>query len=111
MASLVIYDLLILLVVVIKFHIIQRAYVKGLSLSLTNSKFILFIQAPWYKNFAGSIEQVEPNKYNCYGACNVVDNRTVEITELPVKSWTSNYKESILESYLHGTEKAKPCIT
>jgi len=67
--------------------------------------------APWYKNFCGNIEQVEPNKYNCYGVCDVIDNHAVRITELPVKSWTSNYKESVLEPYLHGTEKSKPCIS
>ena len=54
---------------------------------------------------------MEPNKYNCCGVCDVVDNHAVRITELPVKSWTSNYKESVLEPYLHGTEKSKPCIT
>lgn len=33
-----------------------------------------------------------------------LDDSTVEITELPIRTWTQNYKE-MLESWVAGTEK------
>ena len=68
-------------------------------------------QFPWYKNFTGTIEQTEPQKYNSIGAFQVIDDSKIEITELPIRTWTSNYKEGVLELYLHGTDKVKPIIT
>lgn len=66
---------------------------------------------PSYKNFSGSITQVEPQKFMVRGIVNVVDSTTIEIDELPVGVWTQNYKENVLEPMLHGTDKAQPSIT
>uniref|UniRef100_H2Z119 DNA topoisomerase 2 n=1 Tax=Ciona savignyi TaxID=51511 RepID=H2Z119_CIOSA len=48
---------------------------------------------PSYKNFRGSIEEVEPNRYVVSGEAAVLDDKSVEITELPIKTWTqkTNY--------------------
>ncbi|MCP9262278.1 DNA topoisomerase 2-alpha [Dirofilaria immitis] len=35
---------------------------------------------------------------------------TIEITELPIRTWTQNYKESVLESMLEGSDKQPPLI-
>ena len=35
----------------------------------------------------------------------------VEITELPIGTWTQAYKETVLEPMLHGTEKTPAIIT
>ncbi len=43
------------------------------------------------------------------GEVSVVDETTVEITELPVRTWTQNYKETVLEPML-GTDKNTPLI-
>lgn len=45
------------------------------------------------------------------GNVEVTDNKTVEITELPVGTWTQVYKENVLEPMLHGTEKIPPILT
>ncbi|CAB1111878.1 unnamed protein product [Ectocarpus sp. CCAP 1310/34] len=66
---------------------------------------------PWYKGFAGSIEAKVGKKgfegsYTVRGIVNRVDDTTVEITELPVRKWTQDYKQ-FLESLLPGAEDAK----
>ncbi|XP_022098408.1 DNA topoisomerase 2-alpha-like isoform X2 [Acanthaster planci] len=66
---------------------------------------------PSYKNFKGTIEELEPNRFVCSGEVAIIDNNTIEITELPIRVWTQSYKESVLELFLHGSEKVKPCIT
>ncbi|XP_031551314.1 DNA topoisomerase 2-alpha-like isoform X2 [Actinia tenebrosa] len=65
---------------------------------------------PNYKNFIGQIIQTEPTRFVSRGNIEVIDNRTLEITELPIQTWTQTYKESVLEPMLHGTEKIQPCI-
>lgn len=45
------------------------------------------------------------------GNVEVIDTKTVEITELPIASWTQAYKENALEPMLNGTEKVPPIIT
>ncbi|XP_076089430.1 DNA topoisomerase 2-alpha-like isoform X1 [Mytilus galloprovincialis] len=66
---------------------------------------------PRYKNFKGSIEEISEEKYLCSGEISIVDDQTVEITELPIRTWTQNYKEEVLEVMLYGNEKTPPCIT
>ena len=46
----------------------------------------------------------------CHGEISIVDDTTVEITELPVRTWTQNYKENVLEPMLHGSEKTPAVI-
>lgn len=56
---------------------------------------------PWYRGFEGSIEPVEAN-YRTLGNYQV-DCNLVRIKELPVGTWTSNYKiylESLIEKKL-----------
>ncbi|XP_052812946.1 DNA topoisomerase 2-alpha-like isoform X2 [Mya arenaria] len=66
---------------------------------------------PNYKNFKGSIVQLIENKYVVNGEVSVIDDNTVEITELPVKKWTQDYKEDVLEPMLNGTDKVPALIT
>lgn len=66
---------------------------------------------PNYKGFRGTIEQVMDNQYMNSGEVAIIDSTTIEISELPVKSWTQTYKENVLEPMLNGTEKVPPLIT
>eukprot|EP00058_Branchiostoma_floridae_P013136 XP_002598624.1 hypothetical protein BRAFLDRAFT_67020 [Branchiostoma floridae] len=66
---------------------------------------------PSYKNFKGDIEELEENRFVANGEVAILDNNTIEITELPIRTWTQNYKESVLEVMLHGTEKTPSMIT
>jgi DNA topoisomerase-2 len=65
---------------------------------------------PKYKNFTGTIAHVLPTKYSVYGNVARLSSTTLEITELPIRRWTQDYKESVLEPMLHGTEKTEPYI-
>ncbi|PWN87327.1 type II DNA topoisomerase [Acaromyces ingoldii] len=66
--------------------------------------------SPWYRGFTGTIvAEGGPGKYKCTGTYNQIDDKTWEITELPIRSWTSTYKE-LLEERLAGTEKVPAVI-
>uniref|UniRef100_A0A7N8WP82 DNA topoisomerase 2 n=1 Tax=Mastacembelus armatus TaxID=205130 RepID=A0A7N8WP82_9TELE len=66
---------------------------------------------PSYKNFKGVIHELGQNQYLVSGEVSVIDKNTIEITELPVRTWTQTYKESVLEPMLQGTEKTPALIT
>ncbi|XP_055638882.1 DNA topoisomerase 2 [Toxorhynchites rutilus septentrionalis] len=66
---------------------------------------------PWYKNFRGSIESVGHQKYLTVGNVSILDNQKIEISELPVATWTQTYKENTLEPLLHGSDKQKAVIS
>uniref|UniRef100_A0A7N6FHY3 DNA topoisomerase 2 n=1 Tax=Anabas testudineus TaxID=64144 RepID=A0A7N6FHY3_ANATE len=66
---------------------------------------------PNYKGFRGTIEQVMDNQYMNSGEVAIIDSTTIEISELPVKTWTQAYKENVLEPMLNGTEKVPPLVT
>uniref|UniRef100_A0A9J8DL42 DNA topoisomerase 2 n=1 Tax=Cyprinus carpio carpio TaxID=630221 RepID=A0A9J8DL42_CYPCA len=65
---------------------------------------------PRYKNFKGAIHELGQNQYLVSGEVSVLDKNTIEITELPVRTWTQAYKESVLEPMLQGTDKTPPLI-
>ncbi|XP_056154222.1 DNA topoisomerase 2-beta isoform X1 [Lampris incognitus] len=66
---------------------------------------------PSYKNFKGLIHELGQNQYLVSGEVSVIDKHTIEITELPVRTWTQAYKESVLEPMLQGTEKTPALIS
>ncbi|CAH1979739.1 unnamed protein product [Acanthoscelides obtectus] len=65
---------------------------------------------PWYKNFKGTIEYCGDGRYVCSGEVSILDDDKLEITELPVGTWTQAYKENVLEPMLHGSEKTKAVL-
>lgn len=63
---------------------------------------------PFYRGFTGTIEELDTCRFVVSGVCGVVDESgTVEITELPVRTWTQNYKENVIEPMHTGTEKSE----
>lgn len=66
---------------------------------------------PWYKNFRGKIEHISDSRYLTSGNIAQVEGNKLEITELPIGTWTQTYKENTLEPLLNGSEKIKPIIT
>lgn len=46
------------------------------------------MQLPSYKGFKGTIEQLTTNQYMNSGEVAILDSTTIEISELPVKTWT-----------------------
>ena len=56
---------------------------------------------PWYRHFNGTVEKVEQNKYLIRAKYERIDEDTIKISDLPVGSWTIEYKtflENLLES-------------
>lgn len=66
---------------------------------------------PFYKNFRGQIDQIDDVRVATSGEVAVIGENTIEITELPIGVWTQVYKESVLESFLHGQDEQATCIT
>jgi DNA topoisomerase-2 len=61
---------------------------------------------PYYKNFKGTIERIvdaststsstnTPSKYLIKGCYTILDDKKIRITELPVGTWTDDYKKFI----------------
>jgi DNA topoisomerase-2 len=47
---------------------------------------------PWYRGFKGSVEETSPGVYVSKGVY-AITGKTVSISELPIGTWTNNYKE------------------
>jgi len=47
---------------------------------------------PWYRGFKGFIRKDGPNKWITKGTYRIMDSNTIIIDELPIGSWTDNYK-------------------
>ncbi|XP_075149508.1 DNA topoisomerase 2 [Haematobia irritans] len=65
---------------------------------------------PWYKNFRGAIEYISDGRYISSGNIQIIQGDKVEISELPIGTWTQTYKENVLEPLANGSEKIKPII-
>ena len=62
---------------------------------------------PYYLGFKGSIKKAENNSYISKGIYKWIDNETVEITELPIGSWTEDYKEFLENMITSGLNNLK----
>uniref|UniRef100_A0A1B6ECC9 DNA topoisomerase 2 n=1 Tax=Clastoptera arizonana TaxID=38151 RepID=A0A1B6ECC9_9HEMI len=65
---------------------------------------------PWYKNFRGEIELLGPDRIVYSGEISIINDQKIEITELPIGTWTQAYKESVMEVMLHGSGEKSPAI-
>lgn len=50
---------------------------------------------PWYNNFKGKIRKIDTGSYVMSGIYDKFDTKSIKITELPVGSWTNDYKEHL----------------
>jgi len=68
---------------------------------------------PWYSGYRGKIEETISSRglrsYTVSGIINQLDETTLEITELPLKKWTQDYKE-FLEELAKPEGKKEPFI-
>ena len=62
---------------------------------------------PYYLGFKGTIKKTENNSYISKGIYKWIDNETVEITELPIGSWTEDYKEFLENMITSGLNNLK----
>lgn len=73
-------------------------------------KFFNYFQMPWFKNFLGTIDDLDYHRYMISGEIGKTAHNKYEITELPVRTWTQAYKESVLEPLYQGSEKIAALI-
>lgn len=59
---------------------------------------------PYYEGFTGTITKIDGTKYLIKGCYEVLDEDKVRITELPVGTWTDDFKE-YLEKLADSTDK------
>ena len=63
---------------------------------------------PWVRSFTGSITEQSLNKYMSIGKYELDDTtKTITITELPVGTWTENYKQFIEDSLMNKSASDK----
>eukprot|EP00923_Selenidium_pygospionis_P034441 GHVN01060043.1.p1 GENE.GHVN01060043.1~~GHVN01060043.1.p1 ORF type:complete len:1130 (+),score=219.16 GHVN01060043.1:4464-7853(+) len=66
---------------------------------------------PWYKGFKGTIERNDKNSgFESVGLCEKIDDETVEITELPVKKWTEDFKTAVEGMCPDPTDATNPGV-
>lgn len=80
--------------------------VKNLKKLMNNEE--LEEMTPWYRGWEGDMEMVSRERFKVSGRIEEIDDSTLEITEIPVKTWTNNVKEFLLAGL--GTDKTKPWI-
>lgn len=72
---------------------------------LENKKLIKMM--PYFKGFAGNIEEITENNYITKGKWEKLSNKQIKITELPVGMWVTTYKEFLETLIEDGKKKDK----
>jgi DNA topoisomerase-2 len=62
---------------------------------------------PYYLGFNGTIKKSENNSYISRGIYKWIDGETLEITELPIGTWTEDYKEFLENMITNGLNNLK----
>lgn len=64
---------------------------------------------PYYENFKGTIAKLSETKFMMKGKYDVISSDSIRITELPIGTWTTSYKE-FLELLMDDKKKKKKPI-
>ncbi len=62
---------------------------------------------PWYLGFKGTIKPGKEGTYQSRGIWKWLDDQRVEISELPIGTWTEDYKEYLIEMIQNGSAVLK----
>jgi DNA gyrase/topoisomerase IV subunit B len=71
------------------------------------SKTKLSTLVPWYLGFTGEIVPYKEGSYASRGKYTWIDDQTVEITELPIGTWTEDYKDFLEGMIANGSPVLK----
>ena len=52
---------------------------------------------PWFRDFKGTVTAMGPDRYKFSGIVAQTGDNEVEITELPIRMWTQDFKEKLVE--------------
>ena len=70
--------------------------------------------SPWYRGFRGTISPVPGERSGRYESMGIATRRSmtrVDITELPVRRWTQDYKEWLLSQLPQGIDRRRAMVT
>ncbi|TKA74110.1 hypothetical protein B0A55_07082 [Friedmanniomyces simplex] len=62
-----------------------------------DSKDVMIPMQPWFRDWTGGTEQTRDDQFKFTGTLAVTGENTVEITELPVRVWTQDFKDKLEE--------------
>jgi len=52
---------------------------------------------PWFRDFKGTVTRMGPDRYKFSGIIKQTSDNEIEITELPIRMWTQDFKDRIVE--------------
>ncbi|KAI4196820.1 MAG: hypothetical protein LQ350_006333 [Teloschistes chrysophthalmus] len=52
---------------------------------------------PWFRDFNGTVTQTAPDRFKFSGIVRQTGDNEVEITELPIRMWTQDFKDKIVD--------------
>ncbi|KAK4569413.1 DNA topoisomerase 2 [Recurvomyces mirabilis] len=61
----------------------------------TDSKDCMVEMTPWFRGWTGETERSREDQYKFNGTLRITGENTVEITELPVRVWTQDFKDKL----------------
>jgi DNA topoisomerase-2 len=73
---------------------------------LEKAPYLMSDMMPWYRGFKGTVTKLSKNRWITKGVYRRLDNKTIEVTELPVGFWTQDFKE--LLNNLSGQPSTAP---
>ena len=68
-------------------------YISGILLGKDKSLLESFVFVPYYKGFKGKVINIAPNRYLVTGKYTIIASDTLQIVELPIGTWTDDYKK------------------
>tara|TARA_B100000524_G_scaffold323386_1_gene205257 strand:- start:317 stop:2215 length:1899 start_codon:yes stop_codon:yes gene_type:complete len=86
------------------------SYIEGLLNKISEVEQKSIKIEPYYKNFKGTIEVIDDKKFIIKGKYEFIDKDRIKITELPIGTWTQDYKEfleSLLDNKSNKESKSK----
>jgi DNA topoisomerase-2 len=86
------------------------SYIEGLLNKISEVEQKSIKIEPYYKNFKGTIEALDDKKFIIKGKYEFIDKDKIKITELPIGTWTQDYKEyleSLLDNKSNKESKSK----
>jgi DNA topoisomerase-2 len=72
---------------------VLRGHILAATGKLDKVPHLMSDMMPWYRGFKGTITKLGKNRWITRGVYRRVDNKTIEVSELPIGFWTQDFKE------------------
>lgn len=85
---------------------VLRGRILAASGKLEKAPHMMSDMMPWYRGFKGTVTKLGKNRWITRGVYRRIDNKTIEVTELPIGFWTQDFKD--LLNNLSGQPSTAP---